>query len=185
MEGAIECLQARGYGRTTSRDLAAAAGSNLAAITYHYGSKEELLNQALIEGLRRWGEAIADSAFSAADGDAATVLDHLAREVETSFERNRGLARAFAEALAQANHSRVVRRHLATAYEDLRTLLAARLAGTLPDGDASARDLASGLLAMFDGLLIQWLVDPRRTPRAEDVVDAARAAAAAAAAVAA
>jgi len=47
LEGALLCLQTKGYARTTARDIAAASGANLASIGYHFGSKEGLLNAAV------------------------------------------------------------------------------------------------------------------------------------------
>jgi len=47
--GAKRCLREKGLSRTTARDLSAASGVSLAAIGYHFGSKEALLSQAMIE----------------------------------------------------------------------------------------------------------------------------------------
>src|SRR5690606_38768776 len=44
LAGAKRCIAEKGYSRTTARDIPAASGANLAAIGYHFGSKEALLN---------------------------------------------------------------------------------------------------------------------------------------------
>src|ERR1700678_1401091 len=54
LDGAKRCLRERGFARTTARDIATAAGVSLAAIGYHFGSKEALLGQALIEASGEW-----------------------------------------------------------------------------------------------------------------------------------
>ena len=54
LKGALECLKANGYARTTARDIAAAADANLASIGYHFGSKEALLNEALLRASEQW-----------------------------------------------------------------------------------------------------------------------------------
>ncbi|WP_434096275.1 TetR/AcrR family transcriptional regulator [Streptosporangium roseum] len=54
---AKQCLSERGYARTTVRDIVAVSGSNLAAINYHFRSKDALLTQAMIEVT---GEAVAE-----------------------------------------------------------------------------------------------------------------------------
>src|SRR2546430_17680286 len=97
MEAAIRCLGQRGYARTTSRDLAAVAGANLAAITYHYGSKEELLHQALVEGFRRWFDALLREALAAGERLGSNLVPALAAALQASFKANRGLALAFLE----------------------------------------------------------------------------------------
>jgi AcrR family transcriptional regulator len=58
LAGARQCLFEPGYARTTARDIAAAAGVSLAAIGYHFGSKEALLNAAIIEATIEWGEQL-------------------------------------------------------------------------------------------------------------------------------
>ncbi len=56
LEGAKRCLIEKGYARTTARDIADAAGVSLAAIGYHYGSKESLLEQAFMAAMEEWFE---------------------------------------------------------------------------------------------------------------------------------
>ncbi|TDP91104.1 YciI family protein [Labedaea rhizosphaerae] len=53
---ARDCLYEKGYARTTARDIAGAAGVSLAAIGYHFGSKEALLTEALQREIKAWGE---------------------------------------------------------------------------------------------------------------------------------
>jgi AcrR family transcriptional regulator len=177
MEAAIRCLSERGYARTTSRDLAAAAGANLAAITYHYGSKDELLDQALVEGFRRWFETLLADALAAGEQSDTALLLRLARALEASFETNRGLALAFLEALAQAERSPNLRRQLTKSYRNARAGLGPLLAEALALDEREAADLASGMIAIADGLLMQWLVDPQQTPPVTAVLSASLAAA--------
>ena len=54
LEGAKRCLLEKGYAKTTARDIADAAGVSLAAIGYHYGSKESLLEQAFMVAMEEW-----------------------------------------------------------------------------------------------------------------------------------
>jgi AcrR family transcriptional regulator len=54
LTGAKRCLHAKGFARTTARDIAAASGVSLAAIGYHFGSKEALLSEALVEATGEW-----------------------------------------------------------------------------------------------------------------------------------
>ena len=46
LEGAIRCLETRGYAQTTARDLVRESKTNLGAIGYHFASKEALLYEA-------------------------------------------------------------------------------------------------------------------------------------------
>ncbi len=64
LEGAIECLKSEGYARTTARDIARAADANLASIGYHFGSKEALLNEALMRSFEIWTEELVRRTFA-------------------------------------------------------------------------------------------------------------------------
>jgi AcrR family transcriptional regulator len=176
LEAAIACLAELGYARTTARDLAARSGANLGAIVYHYGSKEQLLSQALAEGFRRWFRELASIALAADRSRPDELLARAAEDLEASFQRNRWLALAFVEALAQVQHAPELRRELAASYEEAREGLGAML-GAATEAGVDTRALASGVIASFDGLLLQWLVDPERTPSASEILAAALAAA--------
>ncbi len=47
--------------------------------------------------------------------------------------------------------------------------MAIELAGDLPE--QTVRNIASFNIAVGDGLLVQWLIDPDRAPSAGDLVD--------------
>ncbi|MGC2657956.1 MAG: helix-turn-helix domain-containing protein, partial [Bryobacteraceae bacterium] len=51
---AKSCLLEKGYLRTTARDIASSAGVSLAAIGYHFSSKEALLTEALLLAFEDW-----------------------------------------------------------------------------------------------------------------------------------
>lgn len=77
--------------------------------------------------------------------------------IDLSRQRHTGLAKNFVGALAKAQHDRHVRAALAAGFRRTR----ANLAALLGLGDDQAGDDAAGLVvAMFDGLLFQVLLDP-------------------------
>jgi AcrR family transcriptional regulator len=173
LEGALLCLQKRGYAHTTARDIVAASGANLGAIGYHYGSTERLLNAALVEGFERWFRELAQVILDVSDANELERLTRIAAELPGTFERNRPLARAFVEALAQADHSEEIRAALAESYERGRQNVATLLSTvTEQDETPRTRVAASVVVAAFDGLLLQWLVDPARTPTGADLIQA-------------
>src|SRR5262252_5087786 len=73
LAGAVRCLREKGYSRTTARDIVAASGTNLASIGYHYGSKDALLNQALIKAIDRWGDELQAALTTEADPAAGPM----------------------------------------------------------------------------------------------------------------
>src|SRR5918998_3796612 len=59
IEGTLRCLERLPPERVTARAIAAESGANLASISYHFGSKDELVTEAVIAGLDRWLAEIA------------------------------------------------------------------------------------------------------------------------------
>ena len=172
LAGARRCLEERGYARTTARDLVAASGTNLASIGYHFGSKEALLNEAIAASFEEWAQRVHELAFGGEVGgvaesgdDPVVLMGATYSAMLTSFAEYRGLAVAFIEALAQAERQPALRAQLAKAYADGRTQVAAMVTGLLGDlPPERARALASFQIAICDGLLVQWLLDPEATP---------------------
>jgi AcrR family transcriptional regulator len=173
LRGALQCLREKGYARTTARDIAAASESNLGSIGYHFGSKEALLNEAIREGCTQWTDQLERIAFS---HEGATPIERLQaawRGLAETLEEERALLVAFIEALAQAEHSEELRGQLADLYEEsraaIRQMVEASL-GTVELADDHARACASFLIAVCEGLLLQWLVDPERAPSGEALI---------------
>jgi AcrR family transcriptional regulator len=54
LDGALRCLERLPAERVTARVIADESGANLASIGYHFGSKDDLITAAVIEGLDRW-----------------------------------------------------------------------------------------------------------------------------------
>ena len=183
LEGAQRCLREKGYARTTARDLVAASDTNLGSIGYHFGSKEALLNEAIGEAFRAWTERIAGAAFAAPDADPLARLRASWVEMLTSFEDDRGLVSAFVEALAPAARSPELREQLAAQYQEGREAIGQMVAVSLGEAgtDVDATVIASFLMAVCDGLMIQFLLDPENTPSGTELVNALEAGAAAAA----
>ncbi len=120
IEGALRCLQEQGYASVRTRDIAAAAGANLASIGYHFGSKDELLGQALREGFRRW---LGEFAVAVADTGAVPPrvwFQQLTAALRASLQSHRSLALAFVEAVAHAPRDEALREALAESYREAR-----------------------------------------------------------------
>jgi AcrR family transcriptional regulator len=157
LEGARKCLEDKGYARTTARDLVAASGTNLASIGYHFGSKDDLVSEAAIEGLDRWLEEIdARLAELPAQSPAARFRAAMA-VVEETRRRHTGLARNYISAIAKAQHHPGLRRRLAEGFRDARPNVAAVLG---LGEDQAGEDAGALVLSLFHGLLLQVLLDP-------------------------
>jgi AcrR family transcriptional regulator len=173
LEGARRCLLEKGYARTTARDLVAASGTNLASIGYHFGSKEALLNGAMQLCFDEYIEQLAQMVFA---DPSATALQRVRASwvaLVSMFEQYRPLMVAFVEALAQAERVPELRAQLAECYERLRATVADMVHASV-DGlpDPTARQVASFLIAVYDGLRLQWLLDPQRAPSPDELMAA-------------
>ena len=174
IEGAIECLRTKGHARTTARDIAAAAGANLASIGYHFGSKEALLNEAVVRVSEDWARKMEAAAFA---GEGAGPLERMATSwvaMLDSFEAERPMLIAFVEAMAQAQWSDELRARMAASYRGLRDSVGAMVSRSLgPEAEAAGADprvVASYLMAVFDGFVLQWLLNPEDTPSGQELI---------------
>lgn len=179
LAGAKRCLYEKGYARTTARDVAAAAGVSLAAIGYHFGSLEALLNAAMIQAIDEWGQELGRTLAADADTDAAAgPLERFEASwarVIASFEAHRQLWVATFEVFAQIEHAPEVRRFLADAIQQGRLGLASLFQGIDAERDErGAWAVGSFYQALLSGVMVQWLADPERAPSGRDLADALR-----------
>jgi len=176
VKGAIKCLQTKGYARTTARDIATASGANLASIGYHFGSKEALLNEAMIRLFSRRNWQVGERTLAPENASPLERLTAMFNAVGDVFNAPRPLFVSFVEALAAAGRSEDLREQLATHYRDARQGIAAAVAAIFDPAGGHVGDdaevMASLLMALFDGLVLQWLLYPDATPSGQELIDA-------------
>jgi AcrR family transcriptional regulator len=169
VEGTLRCLERLPPERVTARAIATESGANLASIAYHFGSKDELVTEAAIDGLDRWLDEIARALGDLEAQDPVTRFRRATEVVEETRQRHSGLARNYVAALAKAQHEPRIRTRLAEGFRDARPNVAALLGL----GEDQAGEDAAGLaLAMFHGLLYQVLLDPELAIDGERMRDA-------------
>jgi len=173
LAGAKQCLYEKGYARTTARDIASAAGVSLAAIGYHYGTKDELLNAALYQALAEWGEDLAAALAAGPEVTAAERFEATLDRVVASFGANRRLWAVQFELLAFLDDKPDLKAALAEANRNARQALA-ELFGVSGEAGGAVHH------ALIGGLAAQWLVDPESVPSGRQLRAAVRAAASAA-----
>jgi AcrR family transcriptional regulator len=179
LAAAEECLFAKGYDRTTVRDLASTAGVSMAAIGYHFGSKEALLNQAIFAVLDA-GDAIIGESLTKADAPDAgadEVFRRLWADIIVSFSANKTFWIANVEAFLRAQRDPELRAQLAGGQRQGRTGLVRVLTGAdeaaLPE--EVVRSVGSVQLALMGGVMLQCLIDPDAAPTADEVLAGLRA----------
>jgi AcrR family transcriptional regulator len=157
IQGALRCLERLPAERITARAIADESDANLASIGYHFGSKDELVTAAVIEGLDRW---LAEIERMLGDLRSTSTADRFRRAgvvIQETRQHRTGLAQTFFAALAKAPHDARVREELAAGFRKTRPALAALFE---LGGDQAGLDAAGLALAQFYGLLLQTLLDP-------------------------
>lgn len=156
IEGTLRCIEERPTADITARDIAAASSANLASIRYHFGSKDALVACAIEEGFRRW---LHEVAVAMGDLPKLNEGEHIApalSALRSGLNRHRGLVNVFFAALARAPHDGELREILARSYAESRRGVATLLG---LGEDKAGIAAASLILATFDGLLVQAMVE--------------------------
>jgi AcrR family transcriptional regulator len=151
LRGAKQCLVERGWSNTTVRDIAASAGVSHAAIGYHFGGRERLLVDALVEELDELDARMAPDGRSASPGDRWRALID-------SFATDKALWLSQLEAIVAAQRNDELRSRLAEGQHRAR----AEMGGSIP-------------LAILIGLMVQSLIDPDNAPSATEAISEMRA----------
>jgi AcrR family transcriptional regulator len=177
LEAAKRCLYAKGSARTTARDIAAASGVSLAAIGYHFGSKDALLNAARIQAIGEWNDELGRALAADTDPDATPIerFEAIWTHILELFAAHRPLWMASFEMLAQLDQAPEVRDAVAAAQERARLGLASLFHHLDPTLDGrSAWAVGSFYLALLPGVMAQWLIDPEHAPSGRDLAEALR-----------
>jgi AcrR family transcriptional regulator len=162
LDAARRCVRDKGLSGATSREITAVAGANLAAITYHFGSKDELLSEALFAEIDRRVEPALARLAEAPDPTAGML--EAVQELLVEFERSRRDTVVYLEALLLAARDPGQRRRALKLYralgrrlEDLVTRLQAD--GPVP-GWVNPPAMAALVLAVANGIAVHSLLDP-------------------------
>ncbi|WP_082717210.1 TetR/AcrR family transcriptional regulator [Microterricola viridarii] len=171
VQTATELFGSTGFHSVSMLDVAAACGISRAGLLHHFPSKELLLTAVLAER-----DAADETVFRWSHSDDADGRPWLARLVDlVAFNATRPeLIRLFAVLSAEATapqhpaHDYFVERYQGTRRGGRDAFGRAQLAGVLA-ADADPELLAIELIALMDGLQVQWLLDPERVDMAATI----------------
>ncbi|MGW6703499.1 TetR/AcrR family transcriptional regulator [Streptomyces sp. NPDC054956] len=175
LAGARRCLEEKGYLRTTVRDIASASKVSMAAIGYHFGSREVLLNQALFAAMDEWA---AGSGRLMGQGETARerYADTWDRKIR-DFGDMSWLWTASVEAFVAAQSSPELLAILAEGQRRNRRMVAAQLRGVPQEEvtEEDVRSLGSVHIALLTGVMVQCLTDPESAPDGREIAQGLRA----------
>jgi AcrR family transcriptional regulator len=178
LAGAKRCLIEKGYARTTARDIAAASGVSLAAIGYHFGSKEALMNQAIYEFVGEWGDEL-ERTLSTEGALDAEPLKRFESIMERTIESFGGPARGMWAAQLELMSPMEQNEELRTFLAGVQRVAAGGLAELFLGIDAAqdpeaARTAGSVLHAMLIGIIVKWFMDPEQALSAQELAEGLR-----------
>jgi AcrR family transcriptional regulator len=178
LTAAKQCLLEKGYNRTTARDIASAAEVSLAAIGYHFSSKDALLTEALLLAFGEWDR---DLQHALRTGVSAAVtpkerFEATWAKVIATFETHRPLWIANFEIFTQMVSQPTTREFLAGNLPTARTGLAAMFLNQEESSisEHTSKTIGTFLHVLLSGLIVQWLIDPGSALSAKDLTEALR-----------
>lgn len=175
LDGAQRCLIEKGYAKTTARDIADAAGVSLAAIGYHFGSKESLLEQAFMAAMENWLDDGGTDGHASLPGGSLAQFRAFFEEVEASFPDQRPLMRLNFEMGLEGMRNESLGAFMARAVDYGRMELARELGGLDFEKDGKrARQVGSFYSVLMTGLIGQYLIDRENCPSASDLAEGLR-----------
>jgi AcrR family transcriptional regulator len=159
LAAANEVFAKRGFHGASLATIAKRVGMSEPGLLHHFASKEELLLEVLKLRDQHDDERIAQ-ARAAHAGPLEVVLELCRQNQERP-----GIVRLFTILAAESvDDDHPAHEWFLARYGDRRAVLADRLANAQRDGDIDTaldpESVASQILAMFDGLQLQWLLDP-------------------------
>ena len=171
LEGAKRCLLAKGFLRTTARDIVKESGTNLASIGYHYGSMDALLAQAYVEMVEGMSDAFEGGGELRGEPGSLERFAGVWANIIGTMRDPGSMWRLSTEIVAMGDQLPEVREHLARAQrEAARGILPLFQGGREEDvTDEQVDSLGYFYLTLMMGLMAQWSFDPKSAPEAEQL----------------
>ncbi len=167
LEGAKRCLLAKGFLRTTARDIVKESGTNLASIGYHYGSKDALLAQAYVGMVEGMSDAFEGGGELDGEPGSLERFAEVWSNIIATMREPGSMWRLSMEIVAMGDQLPEVREHLARAQREgargIVPLFHGRPRGGRPRGDG-VDTLGYFYLTLMMGLMAQWTFDPKTAP---------------------
>lgn len=164
---ALEVFGVRGYHNASLQEIAARVGITHQGVLHHFGSKEQLLVEVL-----EYRERLDVRDFENHEPPhGPELLRHLVRTAVTNTGRA-GLVQSYAVLSAESvTDGHPAQESFRARFAALRGLIADAVAAACPGptrpSDREVDAAASAIIAVMDGLQVQWLLDPARVDMPE------------------
>lgn len=162
LEAARECVRSHGLAKTTSRLIAAEAEANLGAITYYFGSKDELVAEALFGELERRLAPVLEHLEH--DTPAPSRLLAAIQELVVEFDRSAHDVPVYLNALVLSTETGPLQQRAHQLLTELRNRLGAVIAQLKDDGLIASwvdpQAMATLLISTGNGIALQTQLEP-------------------------
>lgn len=164
LDAALQCFSRDGFHRTTMQDIVRESGLSPGAIYNYFKSKEEIV-EAIANQRQTKEKQLLREALEAGPADSALqrVRDAFLDELSNPKERLR--RRVSVQLWAEAQRNPSIRRLVRRSFEEPRKLISQVLSAAQKEGAVAASidqdALASFLIAVFHGLVLQREWDDR------------------------
>jgi AcrR family transcriptional regulator len=156
LEAAVPLIVERGSASVGVRDVAAAAGVSVGTVTYHFGSVQEILSEAMVLHIERYYGALSEAAEQAPSG-----AEGLRLLIDALFTDDTGLHwRLWFDYWNAGERDQAFARGQAERYEAWHSEIRALVERGCDEGDFTCSDshgFASRFSALVDGLALQRL----------------------------
>ncbi|RJP26340.1 MAG: TetR family transcriptional regulator [Candidatus Abyssobacteria bacterium SURF_5] len=162
------CLAESGHETVTIKDIARRANLHYGVIHYYFKSKDEIVSEMADSIIAKYGNLLLERTRSAhsATEKINIAVDFLVEE----FIFNRRLNRVFYNLVQMAFERETIRDALRRQLRAYRRHIAAVIAEGTTNGEFPARrsgPIASSLVALVEGMALQWVIDSRALERKE------------------
>ncbi|MGH1563978.1 TetR/AcrR family transcriptional regulator [Mumia sp. DW29H23] len=156
---ALDVFGARGYHKAALSEIAERVGITHQGILHHFGSKDQLLVEVL-----EYRDALDVQDFENHEPPhGPELMRHLVHTARANTQRA-GLVQSYAVLSAESvTEGHPAQDSFRDRFTHLRGLITQALSDACPDeppSDAELDAAASSIIAVMDGLQIQWLLDP-------------------------
>ncbi|MEX3102887.1 MULTISPECIES: TetR/AcrR family transcriptional regulator [unclassified Streptomyces] len=175
LEGAKRCLLAKGFVRTTARDIVKESGTNLASIGYHYGSKDALLAQAYVGMVEEMSDAF-DGPELASPPGSLERFEEVWTNVVATMKDPGSLWSLSMEIVVMGDQLPQVRDELARAQREGARGFVELFTG-VPEVDVTDETtdtLGAFYTTLMLGLIAQWRFDPKSAPDGRELTEGLR-----------
>jgi AcrR family transcriptional regulator len=164
----FNCLADKGHESVTVKDIAKRADLHYGVIHYYFGSKDDIVSALADSIVTKYDNLLAEriGAVESASEKLEVALDFLVDE----FIFNRRLNRVFYNLVQMAFERKTVRKALRKQLRVYRRRIAEVVEEGIEIGefeDRDAGDSARLMVALMEGMALQWMIEPGSLKRDE------------------